>query len=169
MGARKGGGGSSEGDRRAAALMVGGAGRSRQRGARGSALGLRRGEGRFGDVSELRGKTLGGQGREKERGAVGRVVTTSPWRFGGHPHLACRERRHLAGSRSFREEPGAERAGGAARERRVAGGLDSVGNLGSAQNRGGRESRENRERERNRGLIQIRIFPKNFLLKHGKL
>ena len=46
---------------------------------------------------------------------------------------------------------------GAARARRVAGGLDSNGDHGSAQNRGGRE-----KRERSRGLIQIRIFLKNF-------
>ena len=43
-----------------------------------------------------------GEGRA---GAVGRVVTMSPWWFGGHPRLACRDRRRVVGSRSFREEP----------------------------------------------------------------
>ena len=90
-----------------------------------------------GDISEHRGKTLGGQGREKERGAVGRVVTTSPWQFGGHPRLACRDRRRVAGSRSFREEPG--RSGLGARrgrgswpgKRRAAGGSARPGrNMG---------------------------------------
>ena len=67
----------------------------------------------------------------------------------------------MAMSRSFREKPGAERAGGAARERRVAGGLDSVGDLGSAQNKGGRESREKRERERKRfDRVKIQFFSK---------
>jgi len=55
LGARKGGGESSTGDRRAAALMAGGADRSRQRGARGSALGLWSDEEKVKDGSELAG------------------------------------------------------------------------------------------------------------------
>ena len=76
--------------------MVGGGGRSRQRGH--AKLGARAQEGRregWGRL-EAHGKGLGGQRRKKRRGAVGRVVTASPWRFGGHPRRARRGRRRVA-------------------------------------------------------------------------
>ena len=66
------------------------------------------------------------ESRAEDEARVGRLGTSSSWRFGVHSRRACRERRRVAGSRSFREEPGAERAGGAARARLVAGGHSSA-------------------------------------------
>ena len=92
---------------------------------------------------------------------VDRVVTASPWRFGGHPRRARSGLRRVAKSRCFREEPGADRTGGAAREQRVAGGLGSDGDLGAKQ---GRE-REKREIEKERDLPDSNLnFFKNFQL-----
>jgi len=138
------------------------------RGSRGVALGLRRGEGRVGNVSELRGKTLGESRREKERGAVGRAFTASPWRLCGGPWRACTGRRRVARSSGLgwpvwanqvpRRWPG--RAGGARRE---AGGPGRP----AEQGRRGRAEREKRERKRD-GIDSKSIFSQKFLLKHGK-
>ena len=66
----------------------------------------------------------GGNRRGRRRGAVGCRCTASPWRFDVHPRRACRGRRRVA----VREAPGRHQGRGegwgAARARRVAGGLD---------------------------------------------
>ena len=69
-----------------------GGGDSRSRATGTTELGARAQEGRREGWGRLgaRGIGLGGQEREKGRGAVVRVVTASPWRFGGHPRRACR-------------------------------------------------------------------------------
>ena len=117
-----------------------------QRGALSVALVLRRGEGRVGDVSELRGKTLG-ESRAREGARSGRParhgVAVAPRR----PFSACAqgavprgEARRIGGGRFGRTQWwGGGLAGEAARGRRP--------RAQPALNRGGRENREKRERE----------------------
>ena len=91
--------------------MVGGGGRSRQRGH--AEPGVRAQEGRREGWGRLgaRGIGLGGQEREKGRGAVVRVVTASPWWFQRPSSLSVQGMTTRGGVQQLRESQGRGRAG----------------------------------------------------------
>jgi len=130
------------------------------RGSRGVALVLRRGEGRVGNVSELRGKTLG-ESRAREGARSGRPARHGVAVAPRHPFSMCAQG---AVPRGEAERFGWVRFG---RTQVWGGGWAGEGGAGVRPTASGRPDRnrggegEQREREREKFDSKIRIFLKD--------